>query len=63
MGGVYYFEEESTNTLDVPLFRGVTPPDCAVWPIFCIDLGPAGTLGGFANGLQAFGSRIQAVNA
>ena len=63
VGGVYYFEEKSTNTLEVPLFRGVTPPDCAVWPIYCLDLGPAGTLGSFASGLQFFGSRIQAVEA
>lgn len=63
VGGVYYFEEQSTNTLEVPLFRGVTPPDCALWPIYCLSLGPLGTLGGFADGLQAFGSRIQAVDA
>ena len=67
VAGVYYFEEESTNTLNVPLFRGVTPPDCAVWPIYCFDLVPGspefGTLGGAVSGLQASGSRIQAVNA
>jgi iron complex outermembrane receptor protein len=66
VGGVYYFEEESTNTLNVPLFRGVTPPDCAVWPIYCFDLVPGapqfGTLGDAVSGLQLFGSRIQAVN-
>lgn len=63
VGGVYYFEEESTNTLDVPLFRGVAPPDCADWPVFCLELIPGVlTLGDTALGLQYFGSRTQAVN-
>jgi iron complex outermembrane receptor protein len=65
--GVYYFDEESTNTLAVPLFRGVAPPDCADWPIFCLPLVPGqpqfGTLGDIALGLQLFGSRVQRVEA
>lgn len=62
VGGVYYFEEESTNTLNVPLFGGVGAPDCVDWPTFCLDLGGGLTLGAIAQGLQFAGSRIQAVN-
>ena len=61
VAGVYYFEEESTNTLDVPLFRDVAAPDCADWPIFCLDVGGL-TLGDIVQGLQLLGSRAQRVN-
>jgi iron complex outermembrane receptor protein len=58
--------DDSVNTLDVPLFRGVAAPDCADWPIFCLELVPGfpqfGKLGSTAQGLQLFGRRIQAVD-
>ena len=62
--GLYAFEEEAVNDLDVPLFRGVAAPDCADWPIFCFP-GPIPglTLGDFAQAIQVGGSRFQSVEA
>ena len=45
--GVYAFEENNVIDLDVPIFRGATAPDCAVWPVWCAPSGIPGipTLG------------------
>ena len=64
VGGVYYFDEESTNILDVPILRGVPIPTPAEWPVFYEDFIPGlpqfGTVGGFMSLIfQTFGSRIQ----
>ena len=40
--GVYAFEENNVINLDVPLFRGVVAPDCAVWPVYCLPSGIPG---------------------
>ena len=53
--GVYAFEENNVIDLDVPIFRGAVPPDCAVWPVWCapapafLGLPPGFTLGIFAS--------------
>ena len=64
VAGAYYFEEQSVNTLDVPIYRGVAAPDCADWPVFCEPLltffPAAGNIGDFVVGaFQVGGSRIQ----
>ena len=57
--GAYWFEEDTIESLDVPLFRDVLPPDPAVWPFFYAPDGAGGTLGAAALGAQLFGSRGQ----
>ena len=59
--GVYMFEEEATNTVDVPILRGASAPDCATWPIWCApSFIPGLTFGQFAQGgVQIGGSRTQ----
>ncbi len=57
--GAYWFEEETDESLDVPLFRDVMPPDPAVWPFFYAPDGAGGTLGAAALGAQLYGSRSQ----
>ena len=42
--GAYWFEEETYESLDVPLFRDVMAPDPAVWPFFYAPDGAGGTL-------------------
>ena len=48
--GVYAFEENNVIDLDVPIFRGATAQDCAVWPVWCAPSPIPGipTLGVFA---------------
>ncbi len=64
--GAYVFKEESEESVDVPLFRGVSAPAPAEWPFFYAPTGalnPDGspqTLGNIAVGTQIFGSRNQA---
>ncbi len=58
--GAYWFEEETDEALDVPLFRGVLPPDPAVWPFYYAPDGAGDILGSAAVGAQIFGSRNQA---
>lgn len=58
--GAFWFEEETQESLDVPLFRGVLPPDPAVWPFFYAPDGAGSTLGAAALGAQIYGSRYQA---
>ena len=58
--GAYWFKEETVESLDVPLFRDVLPPDPAVWPFFYAPDGAGSTLGAAALGAQLFGSRSQA---
>lgn len=64
--GAYIFEEQTDETLDVPLFRGVEPPSPLAWPFFYAPTGllnPDGspqTLGSIALATQTFGSRTQA---
>ncbi|HEY5644580.1 MAG TPA: TonB-dependent receptor, partial [Pseudomonadales bacterium] len=60
--GAYYFDEQSINYLDVPLFRGVQAPDCADWPLFCFPVAPGLTLGDIALATQLLGSRSQTLN-
>ena len=57
--GAYWFEEETDESLDVPLFRDVMAPDPAVWPLFYAPDGAGGTLGAAALGAQLYGSRSQ----
>ena len=57
--GAYWFEEDTIESADVPLFRDVLPPDPAVWPFFYAPDGAGGTLGAAAVGAQLFGSRSQ----
>ncbi len=59
MVGAYWFEEETDESLDVPLFRDVMAPDPAVWPLFYAPDGAGGTLGAAALGAQLYGSRSQ----
>jgi iron complex outermembrane receptor protein len=72
VGGIYYFEEQSVNELDVPLFRGVAPPSEEDWPIYYEPLvgflppDVSEAITGFPNVgsfmsliFQGFGSRIQ----
>ena len=40
--GVYAFKENNVIDLDVPIFRGATAPDCAVWPVWCAPSGIPG---------------------
>ena len=63
--GVYLFREEAVNHLHVPVFRGVAPPDCAVWPVWCLrsPLPGVPTLGAFATAVQIGGSRFQTLDA
>jgi iron complex outermembrane receptor protein len=58
--GAYWFEEETDESIDVPLFRDVMAPDPAVWPLFYAPDGAGGTLGAAALGAQLYGSRSQA---
>ena len=58
--GAYAFEEETFESLDVPLFRGVSAPDPAVWPFFYAPDGNGSTVGAAALGAQLYGSRSQA---
>ena len=64
--GVYLFEEQSQESLGVPLFRNVPIPTPAQSPLFYFptgalnpDMSPQ-TFGDIAIGTQIFGSRIQA---
>ena len=61
--GVYAFEEDGLNIVDVPILRGVPAPDCATWPVWCAPSPiPGLTLGQFAQGgVQIGGSRTQYV--
>ena len=64
--GIYMFEEESDESVDVPLFRDVEPPDRRDWPIFYFPTGnrnPDGSrqiVGDLALLAQVFSSRHQA---
>lgn len=64
--GAYIFEEESEESLDVPLFRDVAAPAASEWPFFYFPSGAANpdgsaqTLGDIALATQLFGSRSQA---
>ena len=68
VAGVYYFEEESSENFDVPLFRGVAPPSPLVWPFFYAPTGGLNldgspqTLGDIAILTQLFASRTQIHN-
>ena len=59
--GVYFFEEDALNSVDVPILRGVAAPDCATWPLWCLpSFVPGLTWGQFAEGgVQIGGSRTQ----
>ena len=63
--GAYIFEEDSEESLRVPLFRGVAVPSPTEWPFFYAPTGetnPDGspqTLGDIAVATQVFGSRNQ----
>ncbi len=63
--GAYFFEEDAVNSVEVPLFRGVAPPDCAAWPIACFPSPFPGL--NLAQVAQQFfqigGSRVQIVDA
>ena len=71
--GAYLFKETGDSHLDVTLLRGVAPPDCATWPIWCaplpaplvaaLNVPPNTTWGGFALGAQALGARRQLIEA
>ncbi|MBV1904480.1 MAG: TonB-dependent receptor [Pseudomonadales bacterium] len=63
--GAHVFEENAANYLEVPLFRGVEAPDCAVWPVFCLPSGIPGfsTLGDFALAIQFGGSSVRTIEA
>ena len=64
--GAYIFEENSEESLDVPLFRNVVAPSAADWPFFYVPSGAmnadgsAQTLGDIALATQLFGSRSEA---
>ena len=58
--GAYLFKEESEESLDVPLLRGVTAPSPADWPFFYAPSPAGGTVGDSAVGAQLYGSRYQA---
>lgn len=58
--GAYLFKEESEESLDVPLLRGVTAPSPADWPFFYAPSPVGGTVGDSAVGAQLYGSRYQA---
>lgn len=58
--GAYLFKEESEESLDVPLLRGVTAPSPADWPFFYAPSPAGGTVGDSAVGGQLYGSRYQA---
>lgn len=64
--GAYFFEEDSEESLDVPLFRDVPVPTPEQSPLFYLPTGafnPDGspeTLGDIAVATQVFGSRFQA---
>lgn len=38
--GIYFFSEDARQLFDVPLFRNMVAPDCAVVPQFCAELFP-----------------------
>ena len=63
--GAYVFEEDSEESVGVPLFRDVVPPTPEEWPFFYAPSGgtnpdgSAQTLGDIALATQLFGSRIQ----
>ncbi len=62
--GGYIFGEDATNAVHVPLFRGVPPPDCAVWPIACFPSPFGLPLGAVAvQFFQIGGSRSQVMTA
>jgi iron complex outermembrane receptor protein len=58
--GAYLFKEESEESLDAPLFRGVTIPSPADWPFFYAPNPAGGTVGDSVVGAQLYGSRYQA---
>lgn len=58
--GAYLFKEESEESLDVPLLRGITAPSPADWPFFYAPSPAGGTVGDSAVGAQLYGSRYQA---
>lgn len=62
VAGVYYFKEDSYESVDAPLFRGVRPPTMAEQPLYYAPnpAAPPATLGAVAQGTQLFGSRSQA---
>ena len=59
--GLYSFEEDALNIVDVPILRGAVAPTCATWPVWCAPSPiPGLTLGQFAQGgVQLGGSRTQ----
>ena len=56
--GAYIFEEDSVDSIDVPIFRGVSTPTPAEWPLFYLVL-PGLNVAETVLGTQAFGSRTQ----
>jgi iron complex outermembrane receptor protein len=66
VAGAYIFQEDSDESLDVPLFRDVAAPSAAEWPFFYVPTGAANadgsaqTLGDIAVATQIYGSRYQA---
>jgi iron complex outermembrane receptor protein len=66
VAGAYIFQEDSDESLDVPLFRDVAAPSAAEWPFFYFPTGAANadgsaqTLGDIAVATQIYGSRYQA---
>ena len=66
VAGAYIFQEDTEESLDVPLFRGVQAPAATAWPFFYFPSGAtnadgsAQTLGDIAVATQIYGSRYQA---
>jgi len=56
--GAYIFEEDSVDSIDVPIFRGVSTPTAAEWPLFYLVI-PGLNVAQTVLGTQAFGSRTQ----
>ncbi|NOX50716.1 MAG: TonB-dependent receptor [Gammaproteobacteria bacterium] len=52
VGGIYFFSEDARQLFDVPLFRNMVAPDCALVPQFCLDLGGI-TFGQIVQGVAA----------
>ena len=63
--GAYFFNEDSEESVAVPLFRDVQAPSPAAWPFFYAPTGALNadgtdqTIGDIAIGTQIFGSRTQ----
>ena len=60
--GAYIFEEHSKSSLDVPIFRGVTTPTPAEWPLFYLVIPGVINVAETVLGTQVFGSRNQALD-